>query len=140
MTLLFTRTALAGATAHCEEGYPHEVTGLLAGDRSAWRVDAVVPLLNENTENPARRYTVTAPAMMRAQKRIRELGLEEVGYYHSHPKHPAQYSEEDRDKAWPNMAYPIFSVLDGKVADIKAWQLRDDRSAMDEEDIDITED
>ncbi len=38
------------------------------------------------------------------------------------------------------MAYPIFSVLDGKVADIKAWQLRDDRSAMDEEDIDITED
>jgi proteasome lid subunit RPN8/RPN11 len=140
VTLLFKRSAMDAAAAHCEEGYPHEVAGLLAGDRAAWRVDAVIPFVNENDENPARRYTVTAPAMMRAQRRIRELGLEEVGYYHSHPEHPAQYSEEDRDKAWPNMAYPIFSVLAGKVEDIRAWKLRDDRSAMDEEAIEPIED
>jgi proteasome lid subunit RPN8/RPN11 len=140
VTLSFTREAFDAASAHCEEGYPHEVTGLLAGDRDAWCVQAVIPFVNENTENPARRYEVTAPAMMKAQRKVRRLGLEEVGYYHSHPKHPAQYSDEDRKKAWPNMAYPIFSVLEGKVEDIRAWQLRDDRSAMDEEDIKIIED
>ena len=140
MILRFTPSALQAATEHCEAGYPHEVTGLLAGDRATWTVREVLPLLNENTENPARRYTVTAPAMMKAQRRIRELGLEEVGYYHSHPQHPAQYSDEDRGKAWPNMAYPIFSVLEGAVADIRAWRLRDDRSAMDEIDIESTED
>lgn len=140
MTLRFHRAAYDAAAAHCEEGYPHEVTGLLAGDRSDWSVSAVIPLVNENTDNPARRYTVTAPAMMRAQRKITELGLEEVGYYHSHPKHPAQYSDEDRDKAWPNMAYPIFSVLEGAVANVRSWRLRDDRSAMDEEDIELIED
>ncbi len=140
MTLHFTRAAYDAAAAHCEEGYPHEVTGLLAGDRGTWTVQAVVPLLNENTENPARRYLVTGLAMMKAQRTVTGLGLEEIGYYHSHPKHPAQYSDEDRDKAWPNMAYPIFSVLDGKVANTRAWRLRDDRSAMDEEDIAILED
>jgi proteasome lid subunit RPN8/RPN11 len=62
-------------------------------------------------------------------------GLEVVGYYHSHPDHPARYSDFDRDHALPNMSYVITSVVGGSIADTRSWRLRDDRTAMDEETI-----
>lgn len=118
--------------AHAREGYPHEVVGILAGSRAASRVTKVLALMNERADSPQNRYLVGPLVLMRAERTLEAEGLEVVGYYHSHPDHPAQYSDYDRDHALPNMAYLIVSVREGDVAETRAWVLREDRSAMDE--------
>jgi proteasome lid subunit RPN8/RPN11 len=59
-------------------------------------------------------------------------GLTLVGYYHSHPDHPAIPSEFDRAHALPNFRYLITSVRGGQAAEIRAWQLAEDRGAFTE--------
>lgn len=116
--------------AHAEEGYPHEVVGLLAGSRDEARVTRVHPLINERADSPRNRYIVSGLAVMKAELALNAEGLEVVGYYHSHPDHPADYSEYDREHALPNMSYVIASVASGGVVDIKSWRLTEDRAAM----------
>jgi proteasome lid subunit RPN8/RPN11 len=119
--------------AHAAEGYPHEVVGILAGRRGEHRVSRVHPLINERADSPANRYQVSALALAKAERALEAEGLEIVGYYHSHPDHPAQYSEFDRDHALPNMSYLITAVHGGRIADTRSWRLDEDRAAMTEE-------
>lgn len=119
---------------HACEGYPHEVVGILAGDRSSNTVTEVKTLFNErgDTNN---RYKVGALTLMRAEQELENKGLEIVGYYHSHPDHPSQYSEYDREHALPNMSYLIVSVVEGRENTKQSWRLTEDRSLMFEEKI-----
>lgn len=133
MGVTFTRTELARMHAHACEGFPHEVVGILAGDRATGRVTRVVALVNERADSAHNRYLVSALALCRAEEKLNDEGMEIVGYYHSHPDHPSQYSDFDRDHALPNMSYVIVSVLAGAIATTQSWRLREDRSTMDEE-------
>ncbi|MCP4871476.1 MAG: M67 family metallopeptidase [Proteobacteria bacterium] len=137
MALRIDKDQLARLHAHAEEGYPHEVCGILAGSRASWEVTEVVALVNERADSAHNRYKVSGLTLMRAEQALEARGLEVVGYYHSHPDHPSQYSEFDRDHALPNMSYPIVSVQEGSVATTQSWRLRDDRSAMDEEALEL---
>ena len=58
-----------------------------------------------------------------------------LGFYHSHPDHPAEPSEYDREHAWPGYSYVITSVSGENVQDMRSWTLRDDRTGYDEEPI-----
>ena len=131
------RDQLDRVHAHAEEGYPHEVCGILAGSRVRHEVTEVVPLVNERADSPRNRYRVSGLTMMKAEQAVESGGLEIVGYYHSHPDHPSRYSDYDRDHALPNMSYPIVSVEGGRVADLASW-LAEDRSVMHPESIEIT--
>ena len=62
-----------------------------------------------------------------------ELGAELLGFYHSHPDHPARPSQYDLDHAWPFFSYVIVSVRGGTAEDMTSWRLREDRSAFDQE-------
>jgi proteasome lid subunit RPN8/RPN11 len=126
----FDRTERARMIAHAERGFPHEVVGILAGSRSTGHVTRVEALENERADSPANRYAVSSLVMMRAEQRLEAEGLEIVGYYHSHPDHPARYSDFDREHALPNMAYVIISVLAGRADAVCAWLLAEDRSSM----------
>ncbi len=137
MSIRFDRAEYERMHAAAAEGYPHEVVGILAGSRTDWAVSEVVPLLNERADSPRNRYRVGGLVMMRAEQAIEAKGLEVVGYYHSHPDHPAQYSEYDRDHALPNMSYVIVSVQRGTPGNTLSWRLVDDRSSMDAEEIQI---
>lgn len=121
--------------AHAVEGYPHEVVGILAGDRSKGLIQRVHPLINERSDSAHNRYQVSGLTLMRAENQLEAEGLDILGYYHSHPDHTSQYSDFDRDHALPNMSYVIVSVRNGAIADIASWRLKDDRSAMDPEPI-----
>ena len=123
---------------HAREGYPHEVVGILAGDRSRSSVSRVQPLINERAET-VNRYRVDGLLVLRAEQGLEAEGLEVVGYYHSHPDHPAQYSDYDRDHALPHMSYLITAVHDGEITDTRSWRLEEDRSEMREETIQIEE-
>lgn len=133
MTLRVPAAQLARLHAHAEEGFPHEVVGILAGERATNRVSEVVPLINERADSAHNRYRVSGLLLQRAEQSVEAQGREILGYYHSHPDHPARYSDYDRDHAWPNMSYVIVSVVSGRVADTLSWRLREDRSAMDPE-------
>ena len=115
---------------HAQQGYPYEVVGILAGNREKQEVQRVQSLVNERADSARNRYAVSALVMMRAEQAVEAEGLEVVGYYHSHPDHPAQYSDFDREHALPNMSYLIVSVVQGKVEDTRCWRLTEDRLSM----------
>jgi proteasome lid subunit RPN8/RPN11 len=115
---------------HGEETYPHECCGALVGRGS--RVEATVALPNTTEEGPRRRFLVRPSDYRLAEQRGRELGGELLGFYHSHPDHPARPSQYDLDHAWPTFAYVIVSVASGQAGDISVWWLKDDRSIFEE--------
>jgi len=133
-TLTIAKHQLARLHEHAIAGYPHEVVGILAGDRGTNRVHRIEALSNERADSPQNRYKVDGLALMKAEARLDAEGLEVVGYYHSHPDHPARYSDYDRDHALPNMSYLITSVMGSergpRIDDTCCWRLREDRSAM----------
>lgn len=118
---------------HGQETYPHECCGALVG--SGDRVTAAVPLPNTTEEGPRRRFLVRPSDYMLAEKKASELGGELLGFYHSHPDHPARPSQFDLDHAWPNFHYVIVAVASGRATDMTVWFLKDDRSSFDEGDL-----
>ena len=121
---------------HGEEAYPEEGAGLLLGkaDAEQRQVSALLPLTNAR-EDAARhnRYLLTAEDMMRGELEAERVGLDVIGVFHSHPDHPNQPSEFDRDWALPWFSYIITSVQAGKAVESRSWRLTDDRDAFDEE-------
>jgi proteasome lid subunit RPN8/RPN11 len=61
------------------------------------------------------------------------MGLDVIGWYHSHPDHEARPSEYDRAHAWPWLSYVIVRVAGGTDHDLRSFVLRDDRTAFDPE-------
>jgi proteasome lid subunit RPN8/RPN11 len=115
---------------HGEETYPHECCGALVGGGD--RVMAAVPLPNTTEEGPRRRFLVRPTDYMLAERKASELGGALLGFYHSHPDHPARPSQFDLDHAWPNFAYVIVSVASGVSRDMTVWWLEEDRSGFEE--------
>jgi proteasome lid subunit RPN8/RPN11 len=127
--------AIATIRAHGAATYPDECCGALIGASSAGVTDVreARPLDNVTAEGPRRRFLVSAADYREAERQAGDAGAELVGFYHSHPDHPAEPSQYDLDHAWPNFSYVILAVGDGKPADLRSWRLRADRSAFDEE-------
>ncbi len=73
--------------------------------------------------------------VLRAERYAREKKLDVVGYYHSHPDDQAVPSQYDLDHALPVWSYVIASVIEGKVVDIRSWEMENDRSKFNEEEI-----
>ena len=136
---------------HGQETYPHECCGALVGTTADAEsiVADVVPLPNTTEEGPRRRFLVRASDYRLAERRAAEIGGELLGFYHSHPDHPARPSQYDLDHAWPTFAYIIVSVKGqvhegaavdqsrrsseaAKADDMTVWFLKDDRSSFEE--------
>ena len=115
---------------HGEETYPHECCGALVGRNG--HATAVVALPNTTEEGPRRRFLVRPSDYRLAERQAGELGGELLGFYHSHPDHPARPSQYDLDHAWPTFAYVIVAVAAGAAADMTVWYLKDDRTIFEE--------
>jgi proteasome lid subunit RPN8/RPN11 len=120
----------AAIRRHGEETFPHECCGALIGTGD--RVMAAFGLPNTTEEGPRRRFLVRPSDYRIAEQKASELGAELLGFYHSHPDHPARPSQFDLDHAWPTFAYVIVSVMSGASRAMTVWFLRDDRSQFDE--------
>jgi proteasome lid subunit RPN8/RPN11 len=121
---------------HAAAAYPHECCGALIGasvDDALVEIVDATELDNVTEEGPRRRFRVSANDYRQAEARARELGADLVGFYHSHPDHPALPSQYDLDHAWPNFSYVIVAVAKGEPGDLRSWRLRPDRSAFEEE-------
>ena len=115
---------------HGEETFPYECCGALVGTGDT--VTAAVPLPNTTEEGPRRRFLVRPSDYRMAEQRASELGGELLGFYHSHPDHPARPSQFDLDHAWPTFAYVIVSIMAAAACDMTVWFLKEDRSSFDE--------
>src|SRR5882757_321471 len=115
---------------HGQETYPHECCGALVGRDG--RVTQIVALPNTTEEGPRRRFLVRPSDYRMAESRATALGGELLGFYHSHPDHPARPSQFDLDHAWPTFAYVIVAVGAGRAGDMTVWWLKDDRSSFEE--------
>jgi proteasome lid subunit RPN8/RPN11 len=115
---------------HGARDYPNETCGAMLGldidnDRE---VRALYPLTNRRDDSPRNRFSITSDDVRAAERAAHQSNLELVGWYHSHPDHPARPSEFDREHAWPWYSYIIVSVASGKPADMTSWRLVDDRT------------
>jgi len=123
----------AAIRAHGAETYPNECCGALIGRDGV--VTETLALPNTTEEGPRRRFKVRPQDYRAAEGRAAQVGAELLGFYHSHPDHPAQPSQYDLDHAWPFFSYVIVSVREGVSGDMTSWRLRADRSAFDQEDL-----
>jgi proteasome lid subunit RPN8/RPN11 len=121
----------AAIRAHGAETYPNECCGALIGRDGV--VSAIYALPNTTDEGPRRRFLVRPEDYREAERRASEAGGELLGFYHSHPDHPARPSQYDLDHAWPFFSYIIVSVLAGVSGDMTSWRLQEDRSDFDQE-------
>jgi proteasome lid subunit RPN8/RPN11 len=132
------RETLAGEIRRQGElAYPKECCGVLAG--TAGEVKEVVRLVampNRRTDDP-HRYLIAPEDLRKTTSELRDSELEVVGYYHSHPDHPAVPSHFDSEHAWPWYSYIIVSVQSGRGAELTSWVLDDDRSAMNRESLEV---
>jgi proteasome lid subunit RPN8/RPN11 len=134
MRLTLSAPIVDSIAAHGRETYPDECCGALIGRDG--HVLETLALPNTTEEGPRRRFLVRPGDYRAAEARAAETGQQLLGFYHSHPDHPARPSQYDLDHAWPFFSYVIVSVLNGEPADLRSWRLRDDRSQFDEEAID----
>jgi proteasome lid subunit RPN8/RPN11 len=135
MSLKLPAALLHQIETHGEGAYPLEGAGLMLGDLDGddRSVSRILPLTNSFEESKqARRYLIDPQAMMDAEDKADRLGLAIVGVFHSHPDHPAQPSEFDRQWALPWFDYLIVSVRSGAAGGSRVWRLSDDRSQFDE--------
>jgi proteasome lid subunit RPN8/RPN11 len=111
---------------HGEETYPNECCGVLLGKNIAGEdtgaaavnhVQQIVRASNTRTDSAHNRYNIAPQELVKIQRQARGLGLDIVGFYHSHPDHPAQWSKTDFAEAhWLGCSYIITSVEQGKAA------------------------
>ncbi len=122
---------------HAKETYPEECAGVIVGMDTGemkvvvdvWRAE------NVHEEERSRRFLIEPLQIKKFEEQAQERDLDVLGFYHSHPDHPAEPSEYDRDHAWPYYSYIIASVGSDEVKAMRSWVLKDDRSGYDEEQI-----
>jgi proteasome lid subunit RPN8/RPN11 len=131
MTLPLLRPLPAGVEvrlrSHCEAQYPNEACGALFGRGDgvveAWTVTELSPAPNEHGDDRKRRYLIPPDFQLQAEKHAEATDQDVLGYYHSHPDHPAQPSEYDRTHAWFGYLYLICSVQQGRSTDLNGFTL-----------------
>ena len=156
MSLQLTRHHLEAIRQHGVRDYPSECCGVLLGKakgsekevaevvplknlrHDAGRAQELLPVDDPKQETDRNRFLLDPLEQMRVEKDARARGLEVLGYYHSHPDHPARPSEYDREHAWPWYAYVILSVERGVAKDLTCWVLVEDRSKFKAEEVAVS--
>jgi proteasome lid subunit RPN8/RPN11 len=112
--------------AHGAEGYPDEICGVMLGPQAERVVTEVRRARNIIVERSRDRYEIDPRDHIRIQREADATGLDIVGYYHSHPDHPAQASRFDTERAWAGYVYVIVSIQGGKPVDANAFVAEQD--------------
>ncbi len=156
MVIILSNAQKDAIRAHGAAEYPNECCGILLGkaNGSNKEVQEVVPLKNlrldpskaqeilpldsPGRESERNRFLIDPLEQLKVEKGARSRGLDVLGYYHSHPDHPARPSEYDREHAWPWYSYIIVSVEKGVARDMTSWVLSDDRARFGLEPLEVS--
>jgi proteasome lid subunit RPN8/RPN11 len=134
-----TREALQQVHAHAGEGYPNEVCGMLIAVRGTGQVTQARRVRNTVVERARDRYEMDPYDQMRIQRECDAEGTEILGYYHSHPDHPARASITDSTRSWAGPVYVIVSCVRGEVVDGNAFVAERDGGPMHQVPLEVAE-
>jgi len=142
---------------HGERDYPSECCGVLLGKaqgevklvaevvalknlrREPSRAQELLPVDDPARETERNRFLIDPLDQLQAEKDARARSLEVLGYYHSHPDHPARPSAYDREHAWPWYSYVIVSVEQGIAKDLTCWVLAEGEGMLYPEPVEVIE-
>jgi proteasome lid subunit RPN8/RPN11 len=124
---------------HSRLAYPEECCGFLFGTEEGGKktVHEILELENSSEVYRNRRFIIEPEDYQNAESRARELGMDVLGIYHSHPDHPARPSQFDLEHALPWWSYVIIGVERGNPSAMSSWLLQEDRTKFDEEQIEM---
>lgn len=141
MALRIHKLAWEQLRRHGEETYPYECCGVLVGEMDGEGVkvvQAAVRCGNQRSDSPHNRYEVDPRELVRIQREARAQAQDILGFYHSHPDHPARWSQTDLAEAhWTGCSYVITSVINGRAAETNSFNLtaRDEIKSFEDEEI-----
>lgn len=126
---------------HGQATYPEECCGILLGSNEGDEtvITGMAELDNYQPENRRRRFLITPGQYLQAERIAYDRGLELLGFYHSHPDHPAIPSEFDREHALPWFTYLVLAVERGRSKAITAWHLSETRESFIEKSLAVEE-
>ena len=117
-----TRTALEEIRKEAARAYPHEGCGALIGPAPG-DVRETLALPNHDEESPRTRFAVAPRDYMAVEAEADARGIRLLGFWHSHPDHPARPSTTDRRYAWEGLLTLVIAVDQGTPRDITAWDV-----------------
>ena len=157
MVLRIKEAQMEAIRQHGAQDYPRECCGVMLGEVNGVRkvVGEIVPLVNLRSD-PARaqellpvddpvreternRFLIDPLDQLRVEKHARARGLDVLGYYHSHPDHPARPSIYDREHAWPWYSYVIVSIEQGIIKDLTCWVVAEGGGMFCPEQVEVVE-
>jgi proteasome lid subunit RPN8/RPN11 len=122
---------------HGEKGFPNEICGIILGvidDHDSKHAEKLIAIENSfDADEQFHRFQIESEDVLRAERQAAKLDLDVIGFYHSHPEHPSEPSEFDKDHALPFYSYIIIAIEDGKSAKLTSWELSNDRTVFNEE-------
>ncbi|HUY57232.1 MAG TPA: M67 family metallopeptidase [Candidatus Micrarchaeaceae archaeon] len=123
--LFFPGEIFARMTEYAETAYPYEGCGVLVGSQGEELTAVSEVFQGHNLVEDRRRdrYELDPRDIIQAEREARRTGQEVIGFYHTHPDHPARPSQFDTDRAWPGYHYVVISVAEGHLAEATAWRL-----------------
>ncbi len=132
---------LKAIEAIAEQSYPHECCGIMVGavQDGVKEVTRLVSAANQRADSLANRYLIPAEIVSQVERDLIGTGASILGFFHSHPDAPDRPSTFDRDHAWPWYSYLIVSVQQGRALEVQNWQLKEDRSAFDAQQLEIVD-
>jgi proteasome lid subunit RPN8/RPN11 len=140
--LVLSPALLRQIEAEGEAAYPNECCGMLIGrDEGGAEVKRRMVARLEPGKNvfeageQYHRFSIDPLDQLKAERRAEAQGMLVLGYYHSHPDHPARPSEYDRQHAWPFYSYVIVSIARGQAVDMTSWVLNEQTQQFESQDI-----
>ena len=126
---------LEAIRGHGREAYPEECCGALLGSTRGERarIERIERLSNAREGDRRRRYVISPQEYLRAERAAEEAGISLLGFYHSHPDHPAVPSDYDRQNALPFFHYLVLAVPSGTPGEVSVWILSEDRGVFEQE-------
>lgn len=139
--IVASKAVLDAIRQHGREAYPEECCGALIGSNGGGppSVRRIEPLANSRGDERRRRFRIEPSDYLRAEKAAEAEGLAILGFYHSHPDHPAVPSEYDRQHALPVFHYVVLAVSGGFPGEISSWVLSEDRTSFERETLNTTD-
>jgi proteasome lid subunit RPN8/RPN11 len=116
---------------HAEREYPNECCGFLIGSVDPLTqhrtVHRTLAALNRAGSDRGKRFAIVPQDLADLEEALEPEGLTVLGFYHSHPDHPAVPSGFDTEHAWPWYSYVIVRVNSGRAGDLGCFELDAER-------------
>ena len=122
------------------EAFPNECCGILIGRDLPSERYVMRLVRGTNTfasHEQYHRFSIDPRVQLQAEREAEATGMAVLGFYHSHPDHPARPSDYDRDHGWPFYSYVIVSIMSGKPEDMTSWVLNEQANVFEKQPITV---